>query len=290
MTCQAPLSKTIVSKKTNFINQGIGWKLRMDRGVPVRSLSKGLAVLKIINQHGAMSLMDISRTCDMPYPTASRIVQTLVLEGLIERDIRKKWYRPTGLVRSLAQGYRQKARLADVAQPHILSLTRKIGWPITISTHVGPNMVVETSTHQTTSMCYYDPEPGFSLPLLECSAGLAYLSFMADEPFHTIMSTLRMLEEEGKPHYLVPLLTEGNLRQQIRAHGFATQSNVQPTPQPGKTSSISLPLLHGGAVVGAMTMTFFSSSLRMAEAVNRHIAELRQTAADIERALEAAER
>lgn len=258
----------------------------MDRGVPVRSLSKGLAVLKTINQHGAMSLMDISRTCDMPYPTASRIVQTLVLEGLIERDIRRKWYRPTSLVRSLAQGYKKKVHLSDVAQPHISNLTRKIGWPITISTHVGPNMVVETSTHHMTSMCYYNPEPGFSLPLLECSAGLAYLSFIPDERFHSIVSTLRMLEEEdAKPNYVMSLLTEGNLRQQIRAHGFATQSNVQPTPQPGKTSSISLPLFSGGAIIGVMTMTFFAASMRMAEAVNRHIADLRYTAAEIERAL-----
>ncbi|HEY4545304.1 MAG TPA: helix-turn-helix domain-containing protein [Pedomonas sp.] len=260
----------------------------MDRGVPVRSLSRGLAVLKIINQHGAMSLMDISRTCDMPYPTASRIVQTLVLEGLIERDRRRKWYRPTGLVRSLAHGYKEKARLADVALPHIQSLTRKIGWPITISTHVGPNMVVETSTHQMTSMCYYDPEPGFSLPLLECSAGLAYLSFVSEDQFNSIMSTLRMLEVD-KDEYTVELLTKGSLRQQIRAHGFSTQANVRPTPQPGKTSSISLPLLVGNAVVGTMTMTFFAASMRMAEAVSRHIADLRQAAAEIELALTAAE-
>lgn len=259
----------------------------MDRGVPVRSLSRGLAVLKIINQHGAMSLMDISRTCDMPYPTASRIVQTLVLEGLIERDRRRKWYRPTGLVRSLAHGYKEKAHLADIALPHLRTLTQKIGWPITIATRVGPNMVVETSTHQMTSMCYYDPEPGFSLPLLECSAGLAYLSFVSDDQFNSIMSTLRMLEAD-RHEYMVELLSKGHLRQQIRAHGFATQANVQPTPQPGKTSSISIPLFADGAVVGTMTMTFFAASMRMAEAVSRHIADLRETAAEIELALASA--
>lgn len=252
----------------------------------MRSLSRGLAVLKIINQHGSMSLMDISRTCDMPYPTASRIVQTLVLEGLIERDLRKKWYRATGLVRALAQGYREKARVADIALPLIENLTQKIGWPVTIATRVGPNMVVETSTHRMTSMCYYDPEPGFSLPMLECSAGLAYLSFISDEKFDSLMATLRLLEAD-KPEYIVDLLTEGSLRHQIRAHGFATQANVQPTPQPGKTSSISLPLFAGGAVVATMTVTFFAASMRMAEAVSRHIADLRQTAAEIEKALTA---
>lgn len=260
----------------------------MDRGVPVRSLSRGLAVLKTINQHGAMSLMDISRSCDMPYPTASRIVQTLVLEGLIERDRRRKCYRPTSLVRSLAHGYKEKARLADIALPHLRQLTEKIGWPLTISTRVGPNMVVETSTHLLTSMCYYDPKPGFSLPLLECSAGLAYLSFISDEQFNSITSTLRMLEAD-KPDYVMEMLTSGNLRQTIRSHGFATQANVQPTPQPGKTSSISLPLLVNDTVAGAMTMTFFSASMRMAEAVNRHIADLRHAAAEIELALTAAE-
>src|SRR3546814_19773309 len=79
----------------------------MDRGIPIRSLSRGIAVLKAINLNGSMTIMEICEACAMPYATTSRIVQTLVFEGLIARDPGRKRYRATGLVRALAQGFQR---------------------------------------------------------------------------------------------------------------------------------------------------------------------------------------
>src|SRR3546814_1771371 len=81
-------------------------------------------------------------------------------------------YRATGLVRALAQGFQGSGRLATAARPHILDLTRRIGWPVSITTRIGPDMVVEVSTHDHTTMAFSSPDPGYSLPILECAAGL----------------------------------------------------------------------------------------------------------------------
>ena len=74
----------------------------MEKGVPIRSVSRSIAVLRAINQRGSLSMMEIARTASVPYPTACRIIQTLLHEGLVEQEPSRKNYRPTALVQSLA--------------------------------------------------------------------------------------------------------------------------------------------------------------------------------------------
>ena len=256
----------------------------MDRDGAIRSLSRGIAVLKAVNLNGTMTLMEICESCAIPYATASRIAQTLVAEGLIARDPGGKRYRATGLVRALAQGYQGSGRLAMAARPHIIALTRKIGWPVSVTTRIGPDMVVQDSTHSHTTMAFSSPDPGYSLPILECSAGIAFLSSLPEEQFQHIHAGLRAL---GMPHlrHALDRIAESDLRAQVRAHGFATRSNVPYTRHPGRTSGIAVPLFDGGGVAGAMTVIYFASAMRMAEAVHRLLPDLRATAVAIEASL-----
>lgn len=256
----------------------------MDKTGNVRSLSRGIAVLKAINLNGSMTLMQICEVCSMPYATTSRIVQTLVAEGLIAREPGRKHYRATGLVRALAQGFQGTGRLATAARPHILDLTRRIGWPISITTRIGPNMVVEDSTHHHTTMAFSSPNPGYSLPVLECSAGIAYLSSLPEPQFQDVIAGLRAMELPNSKHAL-DLIVHGDLRQQVRLHGFATRSNVPFTQHPGRTSGIALPLFDDGQPIGAMTVIYFATAMRMAEAVNRLVPHLRDAARAIEATL-----
>lgn len=256
----------------------------MDKGGSIRSLSRGIAVLKAINLNGTMTLMEICDTCAVPYATASRIAHTLVSEGLIARDPGGKRFRTTGLVRTLAQGFQGSGRLATAARPHIVALTRKIGWPVSITTRIGPDMVVQDSSHSHTTMALSSPDPGYSLPILECSAGIAFLSSLPEDQFQDIIAGLRALD---MPHlrHAMDRIAAGDLRAQVRAHGFATRSNVPFTRHPGKTSGIALPLFDQGQVTGAMTVIYFASAMRMAEAVNRLLPDLRATATAIEMSL-----
>lgn len=74
----------------------------MEKGVPIRAISRGLSVLRAVNVHGALTMMEISNASEVPYPTACRIVQTLVHEGYLERERGRKTYRASALVRELA--------------------------------------------------------------------------------------------------------------------------------------------------------------------------------------------
>lgn len=76
----------------------------MEKGVPIRAITRGLAVLQAVNQHGSLTMMEIAQTSRVPYPTACRIVQTLLHEGMLEREPGRKTYRATPLVLTLASG------------------------------------------------------------------------------------------------------------------------------------------------------------------------------------------
>src|SRR3546814_3186776 len=90
-------------------------------------------------------MMEIARASAVPYPTACRIVQTLLHEGLVERESARKRYQPTALVQTLAHGFQGHGALVEATRPHIAALTRDIGWPISLTTHVGSSMVIRDS-------------------------------------------------------------------------------------------------------------------------------------------------
>jgi IclR family mhp operon transcriptional activator len=90
----------------------------MEKGVPIRAITRGLAVLQAVNQHGSLTMMEIAQTSKVPYPTACRIVQTLLHEGMIEREPGRKTYRATSLVLTLASGLMGGVDVAPVRLLH----------------------------------------------------------------------------------------------------------------------------------------------------------------------------
>ena len=248
-----------------------------ERDGNVRAISRGLAVLQAVNRGGSVTMMEICRTAQIPYPTACRIVQTLMDEGMIEREPARKRYRPTALVRTLSFGFQEDGNLVAVARPHIVALTKKLAWPVSITTRVGPVMMVRDSTHQLTSLTLHNYVPGFTLPIIECSTGKAYLAFCDEAERRGVLQGLRQLD--GPAERMAVLLTSNErMLADIRTRGFATQARSAYTATPGKTSSIAVPLFQNDRVAGALALIFFASAVSMAEAETRFVAALQETA------------
>ncbi len=249
----------------------------MEKGVPIRSLSRGVAVLQAINRGGSLSMMEISRTSDVPYPTACRIVQTLLFEGLIEKEDARKRYRPAALVQTLAHGFQGYATLATAARPHIVDLTRRIGWPISLSTPIGHSMVLRDSTHELSALTFNNYYPGHAFPMLESAAGLAFLAHLPDDERADLLDSLKLLPRRDNMH-TIALLETTDLVAEIRQAGITHRSNNQFTRNPGKTSSIAAPVFEDSVVTGAITMAFFSVAMKMSAAIERFAGPLKETA------------
>ncbi|MFQ3665909.1 MAG: helix-turn-helix domain-containing protein [Sphingomonadaceae bacterium] len=254
------------------------------RSEAVRALSRGLAVLQVINRGGPVSMMQISRGAGIPYPTACRIVQTLIEEGMVEREPARKRYRPTPLVLTLSRGYSGEDALVRVARPLIVALTRRFLWPISLATRVGSFMMVRDSTHQLTTLTLHNYAPGFTLPIVECASGKAYLAFCDAEERAMVLSG--MFASDGPAERMGRLLlSDPGLLHRIRAAGYATQARNSYTANPGKTSSIAVPVLNDGKVAGALALIFFASAMKMREAEERFVPALVETAQAIGAAL-----
>ncbi len=253
------------------------------KGIPIRSISRALNVLQIINRAGSICLMDIARKANLPYPSACRIVQTLLHEGMIEREVSRKYYKPTPNVQSLSYGYQDDDELVRVARPFIEELTRKVGWPVSIVTRVGNQMVLRDSTHSMTTLTFARYYPGYSMPIAYCADGKAFLSALPKEELEFVADNIGpRLPSPGDPHCQLDPLYDLD---EIRVKGYAVVERVAHTVTPGKTSCISMPIFRKGRVAGVITIAFFASSMGIDKAKEDLLSSLLSTRAKITSAL-----
>lgn len=256
----------------------------MEKGVPIRSITRAIAALKAVNRHGSLSMMEIAKAVHVPYPTACRIVQTLLYEGLIEQEPARKRYRPTAMVQTLAHGFQHDSSLVQVARPHIVALTRQVGWPISIAIRVGRNMMLRDSTHANTSLTFEQYYPGFTLPILESASGKLSMAFADPEEREAVLKWL-WVSQEIDAEYLAGAETSLDV-EKIRAQGYAVQGRNHFNLTPGKTSSIAVPIFLQGRFEAAMTMVFFVTAMKIDLALQRYLETLKDTAAAISRDLD----
>lgn len=254
----------------------------------IRAIGRGLAVLKVINRTGSASLTEIARETQIPYPTVCRIVNTLIQEEMVEREPSRKRYRPTMMVRSLAVGYQLESRLVSESRPLLKELCSEIVWPVSLATRVGSCMVLLDSTHQMTTLTLSHYYPGYTIPITGCATGKAYLAY-CDE--HTRAEVMRNIEtvsfsSHGK---IKPATYDEKFWEKIRKDGYATQLNNVYSEDPGKMTSIAVPIMVSGAVVASIAVIFFKSSLKLKEAQATFPDKLIQTAEQISKRLEESE-
>lgn len=249
----------------------------MEKDGPIRSVQRAITILQIVNRGKSLSLIEIANASEIPYPTTCRILLTLVHEGLVEREPGRKRYRPTPLVQTLSHGFQGHGRLIEAAAPHMADLTRIVGWPVSLTTHVGAKMVIRHSTHAMTSMTFNTYHPGYSIPILECAAGQTYLAHAPVFERESLLNSLELMQREGTA-YPLQLLREEETVAALRQKGYATRRNNAFTENPGMTSSIAVPLLSDEGLEGALTLVFFSKAYGMKDAVEQFEAPLKACA------------
>jgi IclR family mhp operon transcriptional activator len=252
----------------------------LENGIPIRSLSRGIAVLQAINRGGSATLTDITKACSLPFPTVSRLVQSLLHEGLIEREPNRRRYRPTALVQTLAHGFQGDARLVKAARPHIVELTRMVGWPITLSTHVGHSMVIRDSTHALSALTFNEYFPGYASPLLETASGLIYIASLDEAKRSALVASMKVLENPDWDH-AIALAEDQGFIDQLHNQGYATRSFNRFTRNPGKTSSLAAAIFEGEQPIGSVSLAFFASAMKMEDAIERFSELIRTCAAAI---------
>lgn len=246
----------------------------------IRSIGRGLEVLRIVSLHGPMNLKQITRVSKLPYPTVARIAATLQAERYLEREYDSKRYRVTELVQSISHGFQNDSRMVKVARPYLVEMTQSLDWPVLIATQLGDSMVVRDSTHSLTSLTLHHYFPGFTFPMIDSAAGRAYLAFCSDEKRDHNFKVLETMRGDDMSH-AINLAQDTKDFDAIRKAGFATRERNSFTSPPGKNSSIAVPIFDGTKICGAIALVFFAAAMSMDEAIKRYSEKIMETAENI---------
>lgn len=255
---------------------------------PIAALSRGLQVLRVLQDMRAASLHDLHRATQLSKSTLTRIIFTLYRQGLVWQRIVDGAYLPSHSLQQRAQ-LDDANWLVEIASPVLEQLCREVRWPSVLTI---PRLdyveVLETNSPRS----YFDVisvHPiGFRANLLRSASGRAYLAFCPESEREAV---LRRLRERGEP---------GNekahdvkwVRQMVettRARGYSTRD-----PDFGghyfktrhdhddERNSIAMPILVNGQVLGCINLTWKKKLMTVPQGVARHLETLRDAVSSVE--------
>lgn len=242
----------------------------------VRAFKRGLDVLHEVNRSGGIRAGDVARALDLPRPTVYRLLETLEELGYIARSASDDRFRVTRRALSLGDGYDPGVVICQAAAPFLADLSKKLVWPVDLSTYENAAMVVQ-DTHSRSPLSIDRGMIGKRLPMLRTSAGRAYLAACPARERDLIVNHLRRIDEADDR----PFLEAGRLDRMIaetQARGYAIRSEGEYNP---KTASIAVPIVRDGAVFGCISIIWIRSALGTEDAISQFVSLMSETAAAI---------
>jgi IclR family transcriptional regulator, mhp operon transcriptional activator len=246
----------------------------------IRCLGRGLEVLELVSQRGAIRRSQIAEAVGMPYPTVNRIVHTLLADGYLEPAEPRSLVRVSPRVQALAHGYQQTDKFVNIANPILAGLTKRLDWPMALVTRVGSSMVVMTSTHEQTPMTFRLFSPGYTFPMIDSVAGRVYLAYCTDKERATCF---RGIAAAFPKRYTqaIAVARKGKDFEEIRQSGIGA-SRVRKAPVGSmRNAAIAAPVFDKAGIFGALAMVFFASAMSVDEAIKRYANEIKLTAVQL---------
>ena len=231
----------------------------MKRPTENRSLDRGLAILESLSIHGASSLRDLHARTALPKSTIRRLLGTLIRRKIVRRSLADRLYRANialplqGAIGGLA---RQEGWLVDRAVPHMIELTRSVGWACDLHIFERTRSRIIESTRPLSPFFQYSRPIDLQVPVFGSAGGLAVLSTWTDA------AVLALVEEIGD-HPVWGLRRIGLTRrelikflQEVRAAGFASRPKHYrgETAMANTLNAIACPIFRMQTAVGAVAM------------------------------------
>jgi IclR family mhp operon transcriptional activator len=244
----------------------------------MRSLVRGLSILRALNERGPSTVVELSRATKVPRPSIYRCLETLCELGYAHRDASDR-YDLTHLVRALSDGFNDEAWLGEVAAPAMNDLQQQIVWPVDLATFLNNAMYLRETTRRRSPLTIDRATVGLRLPMLLSATGRAYLAFCDDNERRVILDNLArsaIVEDRcaRDPRWVSGILAE------TRRNGYGHRyGEMMP-----ETGSIAIPIFLERRLLGCLNITFIASVMPPQEAAQRYLAPMKASAARIERA------
>lgn len=265
----------------------------MRRGAPprdaqykeVRGLSRGLAVLRALNQMpgGIGPISEIARASGIHRTTVKRLLETLRAEGLVNQKVEDGLYALTFEVRRLAEGFGGSGWIDEIAAPAMFARLRHLLWPSDIATPDAGFMVVRESTHRGSALSQHRAMIGSRVPVLVTALGRAYIGWCPEDEREAMLDLLRARSDRvgdlaRDRRYVRRILAS------TRRRGYATNEGEW-LPQ-ADFGAIALPVIAGGRVMASINLVFPRSAVSRPELERRYLPQLAALTREIAEQLE----
>ncbi|MDQ8731045.1 DNA-binding transcriptional regulator [Bradyrhizobium sp. LHD-71] len=231
----------------------------------VRSIQRGLDVLLEVNRSGGIRVSELAQRLDLARPTVYRLLETLEELGYVARSASDDRFRVTRKAASLGDGYDPSMLISEAAAPVIGELSKRLVWPVDLSTYENAAMVVQETTHARSPLSIDRGMIGRRLPMLRTSSGRAYLAFCPAAEREIILKHISRAEDPDDQ----PFLAKDHLDRMLletRARGFGVRTDGEYN---SRTSSIAVPIVKEGFVLGCMSIIWIRIALDPRDAISQ---------------------
>src|SRR5712691_352036 len=143
---------------------------------PVRSLSRGLALIRELNVTGPSSVQQLAARTGLHRTTCYRLLETLRQDGLVTPDEQNALFSLTARVRMLSEGVSIRDLSSQAALPPMFALLDEILWPSDFAVFELGSMMIRESTHSFSPFSIHRSMVGRRRPLVKSALGRAMLS------------------------------------------------------------------------------------------------------------------
>lgn len=242
----------------------------------MRSVVRAIELLRALNRQPVSSLDTLYEQTRIPKPTIVRMLQTLEDRGMVKHAPQHGAYFLTSGVRTLTSGYHSEPMVVEAAAPLMDAFTLRLKWPTAIAMLEDHAMVVRYSTIPLSPLALKHSTIGVRLSLVSRAIGRAYLAFCSPEQQEALLAAIAQStapEDEGARS----VECMRRVLDEVRQQGFATRD---PQVWPA-TNTVAVPVFDNHGVAASLGLTFFASTLKPHQAVERYLAELQQVAGEI---------
>jgi IclR family transcriptional regulator, mhp operon transcriptional activator len=250
---------------------------------PVRGLTRGLAVLKALNQApgGIATIGEVAAACAIHRTTVKRLLETLRAEGFVRHADREGQYHLTFEVRRLSEGFEDEAWVSQVATPRMRDAVPRLVWPCDLATPEGGFMVVRESTHRWSMLSQHRAMIGERMPMLVTALGRAYLAACSDVERKELLELLRRRDDRWAAlarddRYVDRVVIE------TRGHGYAFNDGEW-APE-ADFAAVAVPVFAGRRLLAAINLVFPKSAVARGDLESRFLPELSKLSLAIGRA------
>ena len=252
----------------------------------IRSLERGLQVLKALNATPISSLQDVYRLTQIPKPTLLRILHTLEQSGVVSRRLADGRYRISANLTRLGRKRDRYDRVAEAAAPVLDLLCQKVSWPSDLMVPAGDHMEIrETSRTQSPFMVYYNKDRvGMPVNWLLSAVGRAYLAYCPENEREKVINLLRKSDRPENwlardPKRLNEIFSE------TRKKGYGSRDQAfiggpYGAQLPDGLAGIAVPLLDRARVHGVINVIWPKSARTVEEMVRDCLGDLKAAAAE----------